>query len=102
MNGQTSEWSGQTPYEFDINSKMKIGSDKQDFCESPILGAIISATPDLIASVSAVKKAGKDLRKIIEALCLLPESQKNAYAPARGVIKVARSAGKDVKVVDGE
>jgi len=102
VEGQESDRFGQTSYEFDFVSNITLETDQDVVCGSPILGAIISATPDLVDSVTAVEKAGKSLREKVEALYFLPECQKNAYAAARGVTSLAHAAGKDVLVVGGE
>ena len=87
-------------YEFST-LKNQIGNGVDMPKGGPILGAVVSVTPDLIAAAEAVAK-GKTLRGKAEALQFLTESQKNAYAAASSVVAMAKKAGKPVVVVGGE
>lgn len=90
------------PFEFDTRNRKTLGSCLDVPRGGPILGAIITATTDLTVASVAVEKAADNIRAKAEALHFLTESQKNAFAAARGVAALARSTGKDVIVVGGE
>jgi len=87
-------------YEFST-LKNQIGNGVDMPKGGPILGAVVSVTPDLLAAAEAVAK-GKTLREKAEALQFLTESQKNAYAAASSVVAMAKEAGKLVVVLGGK
>lgn len=87
-------------YEFST-LKNHIGNDVAMPKGGPILGAVVSVTPDLVVAVEAVTK-GKTLREKAEALQFLTESQKTAYAAASSVVAMAREAEKPVVAVGGK
>ena len=67
----------------------------------PVVGAIISVTPDLKIASEAVAKA-KTLRGKAEALAFLTDSQKDAFAAATSVAAQAKKAGAPVIAVGGK
>ena len=92
------------PYEFSILHPTYAQQQVKEMSTGggPILGAVISVTPDLQTASDAVAKAGKSLKAKAEALQYLTDSQKNAFAAASSVAACARSAGTPVLVVGGE
>lgn len=67
----------------------------------PVVGAIISVTPDLKVAAEAVAKA-KSLREKAEALEFLTDAQKDAFAAATSVAAQAQKAGAPVVAIGGE
>lgn len=67
----------------------------------PVLGAIISVTPDLKAAADKVG-AAKTLRAKGEALAFLTRSQKAAYSAACSVAAAAKKAGAPIVTVGGQ
>jgi hypothetical protein len=88
------------PYHFNILENM-LGNNVDTIKGGPITGAIIAVTPELKTAADAVAKAGKKLRDKAEALQFLTESEKNAFAAAASVAKLAKDAGKPVVVIGG-
>jgi len=66
----------------------------------PIVGAIISATPDLKIAAEAVAKASS-LREKAEALQFLTDPQKDAFAAATSVAAQANKVGAPVVAIGG-
>jgi len=67
----------------------------------PVVGAIISVTPDLKIASEAVAKA-KTLRGKAEALEFLTDAQKDAFAAATSVAAQAKKTGAPVVAVGGK
>ena len=67
----------------------------------PVVGAIISVTPDLKIAADAVAKAGS-LREKAEALEFLTDAQKDAFAAATSVASQAQKAGAPVVAIGGK
>ena len=67
----------------------------------PILGAIISVTPNLEIAAKTVD-AAKTLRGKAEALQFLTDAQRGAYSSARSVASLATAAGAPVYAVGGK
>lgn len=67
----------------------------------PILGAVISVTPNLEIAVKAVD-AAKSLREKAEALQFLSHAQRDAFKAASSVVSLAVKAGAPVYTVGGE
>mmetsp|Transcript_16942 Transcript_16942/g.27497 ORF Transcript_16942/g.27497 Transcript_16942/m.27497 type:complete len:503 (-) Transcript_16942:379-1887(-) len=66
----------------------------------PVVGAIISVTPNLKTAAEAVNKA-KTLREKAEALQFLTTAQKDAFRAASSVVAMAKEAGAPVITVGG-
>jgi len=92
------------PYEFSILQQTYAQEQVKEMSTGggPILGAVISVTPDLHIASEAIAKAGKSIRAKAEALQFLTESQKNAFAAASSVAACAKRAGKQVLVLGGK
>ena len=67
----------------------------------PILGAVISVTPNLETAAKAVD-AAKTLREKAEALQFLTNAQRGAFSAACSVTSLAQKAGAPVIVVGGK
>jgi hypothetical protein len=67
----------------------------------PVVGAIISVTPNLKVAVETVSKA-KTLREKAEAMQFLTNAQKDAFRAASSVVSMAQEAGAPVVTVGGE
>jgi len=91
------------PYQFDpLQLSNQPSTDIPIAKGGSLLGAIITATPELVAATQALEKAGKSIRAKAEALQFLTEAQRNAYDAARGIAHLAQQAGTPVIVVGGE
>lgn len=66
----------------------------------PVVGAIISVTPDLRVAAEAVASAST-LREKAEALLFLTDSQRDAFAAATSVAAQAQKAGAPVIAIGG-
>mmetsp|Transcript_18303 Transcript_18303/g.41992 ORF Transcript_18303/g.41992 Transcript_18303/m.41992 type:complete len:509 (+) Transcript_18303:238-1764(+) len=66
----------------------------------PVVGAIISVTPDLKIAADAVAQAGS-LREKAEALEFLTDAQKDAFAAATSVAAQAQKVGAPVVAIGG-
>jgi len=66
----------------------------------PVVGAIISVTPDLKIAAEAVAKASS-LREKVEALEFLTDIQKDAFAAATSVAAQAQKVGAPVVTIGG-
>lgn len=89
---------GDYPFEFSIEGASPALAP--NLAGGPVVGAVIEATPDLVAACEALA-AEKTLRGKAEALQFLTEAQKNAHAAASSVVALAKKAGGTVRTVGG-
>ncbi|KAL7542080.1 hypothetical protein ACHAWF_007083 [Thalassiosira exigua] len=89
---------GDYPFEFSTSSGPPALAPK--LAGGPVLGAVIEATPDLVAACEALAKE-TTLRGKAEALQHLTEAQRGAHAAAGSVASLAAKAGGVVRVVGG-
>eukprot|EP00549_Striatella_unipunctata_P004517 CAMPEP_0118682686 /NCGR_PEP_ID=MMETSP0800-20121206/5616_1 /TAXON_ID=210618 ORGANISM="Striatella unipunctata, Strain CCMP2910" /NCGR_SAMPLE_ID=MMETSP0800 /ASSEMBLY_ACC=CAM_ASM_000638 /LENGTH=515 /DNA_ID=CAMNT_0006579089 /DNA_START=52 /DNA_END=1599 /DNA_ORIENTATION=+ len=87
------------PYEFSVAHQSVPPMETK--AGGPIVGAIISVTPDLKEAAEFVEKAGTTKRAKAEALSFLPNQQRNAFAAASSVAQLARQQGMPVVTVGG-
>jgi len=87
------------PYEFSVLGQ-KFGTGVESKKGGPVVGAVIVVNEDLRKAAEAVDEA-KTLRAKAEALQFLTDGQRNAYAAASSVAKLAKDAGGSVSVVGG-
>lgn len=88
------------PYSFTtVNNFYPPGTEQG--AAGPIVGAIISVTPNLKIAAEAVAKA-KTLRGKAEALQFLTHAQKDAFTAASSVASLAKKAGAPVVAVGGK
>jgi hypothetical protein len=88
------------PYSFThVNPFYPEGTQAQ--AGGPILGAVISVTPNLEIAAKAVD-AAKNLREKAEALQFLTNAQRGAFSAACSVASLAKKAGAPVYVVGGK
>lgn len=89
-----------TPYSFTtVDNFYPPGT--QQLAGGPVVGAIISVTPNLSVAAEAVDKA-KTLRQKAEAMEFLTHAQKDALKAANSVAALAKEAGAPVIAVGGK
>jgi hypothetical protein len=88
------------PFSFTVNKGFH-PNGAQATAGGPILGAVISVTPNLAIAAKAVD-AAKTLRAKAEALQFLTHSQRGAFSAACSVASLAKKAGAPVYAMGGE
>lgn len=87
------------PYSFGV-LKNFYPPNTQQIAGGPVVGALISVTPDLKVAAEAVAKA-KTLRQKAEAMAFLTNAQKDALKSAQSVAALAKEAGAPVVAMGG-